>query len=56
MNVDDVKWHSAHPTASAAESPMELHTELPEAIFLTLAFLGSIGNRWSGGSPERVRI
>jgi hypothetical protein len=48
MNVDDVKWLSSHPVSSGTESPRELHKELPEAIFLTLAFLGSIGGTLGG--------
>lgn len=48
MDMDDAKWRSSHPAASGVESPSELHTELPEAIFLTLAFLGSIGGTLGG--------
>jgi hypothetical protein len=48
MNVDNVKWLSSHPPPSGTEGRTELHTELPEAIFVTLAFLGSIGGTLGG--------
>jgi hypothetical protein len=48
MAIDNLKWRSTLQTQSRGVSPPNSTANVPEAIFLTLAFLGSIGGTFVG--------
>jgi hypothetical protein len=56
MAIDNVKWRSALQAQSRGVSPPNSTANLPEAIFLTLAFLGSIGGCLGGALISKLYL
>jgi membrane protein DedA with SNARE-associated domain len=56
MAIDNVNWRSTLQTQSRGVSPPNSTANLPEAIFLTLAFLGSIGGCLGGALISKLYL
>jgi membrane protein DedA with SNARE-associated domain len=56
MAIDNVKWGTTLQTQSRGVSPPNSTAILPEAIFLTLAFLGSIGGCLGGALLSKLYL